>query len=42
MESHSKVVVIGKDISNKDSILRASFYGKSKIIAEKLIKEILS
>ena len=35
-------VVVGKDISNKDSILKARFYGKSKIIAAKLIKEILS
>ena len=35
-------VVVGKNISNKDSILKARFYGKSKIIAEKLIKEILS
>jgi len=35
-------VVVGKNISNKDSILKARFYGKSKIIAAKLIKEILS
>ena len=35
-------VVVGDDISNKDSILRTRFYGRSKIIAEKIIKEILS
>ncbi len=35
-------VVVGDDISNKDSILKTRFYGRSKIIAEKIIKEILS
>jgi len=35
-------VVVGDDISNKDSILKTRFYGSSKIIAEKIIKEILS
>jgi pseudoazurin len=35
-------VVVGNDISNKDSILKTRFYGSSKIIAEKIIKEILS
>ena len=35
-------VVVGNDISNKDSILKTRFYGRSKIIAEKIIKEILS
>jgi len=35
-------VVVGDDISNKDSILKTKFYGRSKIIAEKIIKEILS
>ena len=35
-------VVVGDDISNKDSISKTRFYGRSKIIAEKIIKEILS
>jgi len=35
-------VVVGDDISNKDSILKTRFYGSSKIIAKKIIKEILS
>ena len=35
-------VVVGDDISNKDSILKTRFYGRSKIIAEIIIKEILS
>ena len=35
-------VVVGDDISNKDSILKTRFYGRSKIIAETIIKEILS
>jgi len=35
-------VVVDNDISNKDSILKTRFYGRSKIIAETIIKEILS
>ena len=35
-------VVVGDDISNKDSILKTRFYGRSKIKAKKIIKEILS